>query len=74
MKTITKLLVALGAGLAIGGVLRVLFAPRKGKETREKLKEQSERLKTGLNEKFRWGKEKMSEQLSKADRQADEFI
>ena len=74
MKTITKLLVALGAGLAIGGVLGVLFAPRKGKETREKLKEQSEKLKAGLNEKFRWGKEKMSEQLSGADRQADEFI
>jgi gas vesicle protein len=74
MKTITKLLVALGAGLAIGGVLGVLFAPRKGKETREKLKEQSEKLKAGLNEKFRWGKEKMSEQLSRADRQADEFI
>jgi gas vesicle protein len=74
MKTITKLLVALGAGLAIGGVLGVLFAPRNGKETREKLKEQSEKLKAGLNEKFRWGKEKMSEQLSRADRQADEFI
>ena len=36
MKGITKLLVALGAGLAIGGVLGVLFAPRKGKEDRKR--------------------------------------
>lgn len=74
MKNITKLIVALGAGLAIGGVLGVLFAPRKGKETREKLKEDGARLRSQLGEKLSWGKEKMAEQLSKADRQVDELI
>ena len=74
MKNITKLLVALGAGLAIGGVLGVLFAPRKGKETREKLKEDGARLKTQLSDKLSWGKQKMAEQLSKADRQVDELV
>jgi gas vesicle protein len=74
MKNITKLLVALGAGLAIGGVLGVLFAPRKGKETRENLKEDGARLKTQLSDKLSWGKQKMAEQLSKADRQVDELI
>lgn len=74
MKNITKLLVALGAGLAIGGILGVLFAPRKGKETREKLKEEGARLKAQLNEKLSRGKEKITEQFSKADRQVDELI
>jgi gas vesicle protein len=74
MKNITKLLVALGAGLAIGGVLGVLFAPRKGKETREKIKEDGTKLKTQLSEKLSWGKQKVAEQLSKADRQVDELI
>jgi gas vesicle protein len=74
MKNITKLLVALGAGLAIGGLLGVLFAPRKGKETREKIKEGGARLQSKLGEKLAWGKEKMAEQLSKADRQVDELI
>ena len=74
MKNITKQLVALGAGLAIGGVVGVLFAPRKGKETREKIKEDSSRLKSKLSEKLSWGKEKVAEQLSKADRQVDELI
>ena len=74
MKGITKLLVALGAGLAIGGVLGVLFAPRKGKETREKIKEGSSKLKAQLCEKLTWGKEKVAEQFSKADRQVDELI
>jgi len=74
MKNITKVLVALGAGLAIGGLLGILFAPRKGKETREKLKEDGTRLKTQLSEKLSWGKQKMAEQFSKADGQIDELI
>jgi gas vesicle protein len=54
--------------------LGVLFAPRKGKETREKIKEGSSKLKAQLGEKLTWGKEKVAEQFSKADRQVDELI
>lgn len=34
-----KILTALGTGAVIGGLAGVLFAPRKGSETREKIKE-----------------------------------
>jgi len=74
MKSITRIVVALGAGLAIGGLLGVLFAPRKGKETREKIAEEGSKLKTQLADKLKWGKQKVAEQLSKTDRQVDELI
>ena len=37
-------LISLFAGLAIGGILGILFAPKRGKETREDIKEKSELL------------------------------
>ena len=43
-------------------------------ETREKIKEGSSKLKAQLGEKLTWGKEKVAEQFSKADRQVDELI
>jgi len=74
MKTMTKVLVSLGAGLVIGGVLGVLFAPRKGKETREKLKEQGSRLKEKMQNSFTRGKESLAEKLDKVEKSVDELI
>jgi gas vesicle protein len=50
MKTYGKVLIAVGAGLAAGVVLGILFAPDKGTETRKKIsdaaRDYSDRLKT----------------------------
>lgn len=44
MNNTTKILVALGAGLVVGGVLGIVFAPDKGSETRRKFTEKGKKL------------------------------
>lgn len=48
-------------GALVGGVLGVLFAPRKGKETREKVKEDLDNLKEKVDEASEVGAKKYSE-------------
>ncbi|MES2555878.1 MAG: YtxH domain-containing protein [Bacteroidota bacterium] len=47
-----KIVVALLVGVAIGGVLGVLFAPDKGSVTRKKLLSRGEDLKDAVSEKL----------------------
>ena len=65
MKNTSKILIALGAGVAIGGVLGILFAPDKGSVTRHKIEEGSKRLVDNFNRKIKSGKEKLQEEFSK---------
>ncbi|MFN6227177.1 MAG: YtxH domain-containing protein [Bacteroidota bacterium] len=74
MKTVSKIMVALGAGLAIGSVLGVLFAPDKGSETRRKLREGRERLGKRVEGKLKWGKEKLDEKVKKAEEELEGII
>jgi len=53
------MLIALGAGLAIGGVLGVLFAPDKGVNTRHKIADKGKKLADQIKHKVKLGKEKM---------------
>ncbi len=50
MNTTSKILLALVAGVAIGGVLGVLLAPDKGSETRRKLAEKGADLSDTLSD------------------------
>jgi gas vesicle protein len=52
MKNTSKMLIALGAGLAIGGVLGVFFAPEKGVETRKKIAEEGKKIADKVKHKF----------------------
>ena len=65
MKNTSKILIALGTGLVIGGVLGVLFAPDKGTVTRHKLAEGGKKFADNFNRKIKLGKEKLQEEFSK---------
>lgn len=65
MKNTSKILIALGTGLAIGGILGVLFAPDKGTVTRHKLAEGGKKFADNFNRKIKLGKEKLQEEFSK---------
>ncbi|HET9057278.1 MAG TPA: YtxH domain-containing protein [Chitinophagaceae bacterium] len=74
MKNTSKILIALGTGVAIGGVLGILFAPDKGIETRHKIAEGSKKLKDEFTRKLRLGKEKLEKEVEKVnDEIADAF-
>jgi gas vesicle protein len=72
MKNTSKILVALGAGLAIGGVLGVLFAPEKGFVTRHKIAETGKKFTDKIKSKVKEGKEKIEETFSRANDQKEE--
>lgn len=74
MKNTTKILVALGAGLAIGGVLGVLFAPDKGSATRHKIAEGTKKLSDKFKAKVKAGKEKLDEKFSRVNGEMEEVI
>lgn len=74
MKSTSKILVALGAGLAIGGLLGVLFAPEKGSVTRHKIVEGGKKFTDKLKAKVKAGKEKMEEQFSRVNGEMEETV
>ena len=73
MKDTSKILMALGAGLVIGGALGVLLAPDKGSETRHKIADETKKLADRLNRKIRQGKERLQEEFSKVNDEMEEL-
>ena len=74
MKNSSKILIALGAGIVIGGLLGVLFAPEKGSVTREKLSEGGKRFADKLKENLKKRKEKMEEEFTKLNGEEEEGL
>jgi gas vesicle protein len=61
MNNTGKILTALAAGVAVGALLGVLFAPDKGSETIDKVTSEGKRLVEEVKDKFRRGKNKFNE-------------
>ncbi|GAO41261.1 YtxH domain-containing protein [Flavihumibacter petaseus] len=60
MTNTNKILAALAAGVALGSVLGILFAPDKGEHTRKKIADNSKRLSDSLRDKMNEGKHKLA--------------
>jgi gas vesicle protein len=61
MNNTGKIVVAVAAGIAVGAISGVLFAPGKGSETRKKINEQGEKFAGDLKDTIRKGKEKFND-------------
>ncbi|ULQ58231.1 YtxH domain-containing protein [Flavihumibacter rivuli] len=80
MTNTNKMLTALAAGIAIGGVLGLLFAPDKGENTRKKISDGKKKLTDSINKSLHEGREKLSnlrsgmrESVPQMKEPADEF-
>lgn len=74
MKDISKIMIAVGAGVVVGGVLGILFAPDKGVETRHKIAEGSKKLKDQFSHKIKLGKEKIEKEVEKVNGELTEVL
>ena len=81
MKNYNSILLSLGIGLAVGGILGVLFAPDKGSETRKKIKQSGSKLTKTVSDKINVTKtnlDKMKEKykmnVDGIDETGNEFI
>jgi gas vesicle protein len=74
MTNTSKILIAIGAGLAIGGILGILFAPDKGSVTRNKIAESPGVLADKIKNKVKIGKEKLGEVLDKVNDKIGEMV
>lgn len=73
MKNVNKILIALGAGVLIGGVLGLLFAPKKGSELRKDIADNGRKIKNDLKGKYQKGREKINDLRREAEEMAEEF-
>ena len=61
-----KILVAVAAGIAVGAVLGILFAPDKGTETRKKINKKGKKFADEVKEKFNGIKTEFEKKVKEA--------
>lgn len=61
MNNTNKILTAVGAGIVVGTIVGVLFAPEKGSETRKKISGQGKKIVDDVQNKFRSGRNKFND-------------
>ena len=80
MNNISKVLLAIGVGIAAGAALGVLYAPEEGYETRKRIMKRSKKLVGAVSDGIDEGKESLEEikevlqkQINKVNRKLEEI-
>lgn len=80
MTGLSKVLIAIGTGLAVGATLGVLFAPDEGVETRKRIMKKGKKLVGLVNDSIEDGresaqeiKEVLQQQLAKVNRRLNDI-
>ena len=71
MKNLSKCIVAVATGVALGGTLGILFAPEKGEKTRRDISKKGKKLLRKMNDQM--GKEKLTELKKEFEEQLDKI-
>lgn len=74
MNNTTKILIALGTGLLIGGALGILFAPDKGSEIRRKITERGKKFSDAIKNKIPTLKEGIKERMEAMNERIEELV
>lgn len=72
MNTTAKMFTAIAAGAAAGAILGILFAPDKGKATRNKITGQGKKVSDEVKDKFSKGKDKFNDFKSDVEKTVKE--
>ena len=70
----TKVVGALVVGAAVGAALGVLFAPKKGSETRQDIADNAKKMSKGLKDKFQGQVDDLKSQVAKAEKFLEQNI
>lgn len=73
MNKLGKTLIALTAGFAAGAAIGILFAPRKGSETRDKISGKSKKFVNSMKDRMDEVGKKVSEMKEKVKGQKEDF-
>jgi len=80
MKNITKVLIAVGASVAIGAALGILYAPDEGSEIRKKIVKRTKKLRGSVTDSLGEGMESLEDikdvlqkELHKVNRKIEEL-
>ncbi len=81
MENTTRIMIGVGAGLATGIILGILFAPSKGEETRKKIRDAGSKLSENVKNTIQRGKdglyslrEGIKERLDSINESSEDYI